>query len=160
MPRTDDHADHAAHSPEEATQMDASGVPDESLPATANNAGAASQNAVLPVSLAPDAMGASSPWKMSLPPGWVQLSPSAVKLLITLAAIGTRGTATQSELADLCGLSERTATKALAELQDHGLLVYEGNRGEGTTWHIAVCPMTLPDAARERYAAQLEQKAE
>jgi hypothetical protein len=138
---------------------DVIGVTSAWAPATVTVAGAGD---VLPVPV-PPAQDASAPHTSAtvLPilPGWAQLNASATKLWATLAYLGACGKATQKELARVAGMSERTVLTALANLQTHGLLVYTGNRGEGTCWQLLKIPETLPDAAKQHYAARLTKKA-
>jgi hypothetical protein len=135
-------------------------APQDTPPATATDAVAGASGAQqLPALLTKEVSGPRTTGPAILPAGWALITPAAVKVLLTLTFLGERGKATQKQLADITGLSERTILTALKLLDAHGLLVYEGARGEGTVWRLTKIPDTLPDAAKEYHGAQGKEAA-
>jgi hypothetical protein len=124
----------------------------EEAPATDAVAGAAD---LIPGLVAPEAAATDAvAGRRTPPPGWTLLNTSAVKLWVTLAFLGVSGRATQKQLAEAAGLSERTVLSALGELQALGLLTYQANQGQGTTWQLLPVPGALPGTASDFFRAR------
>jgi hypothetical protein len=153
-----DHQDDPATA-KNAVAGNTAGVPSQDAAAAAKNAVAGAGDAQALPAVITQEVTAPRPVKLAfLPPGWAQLTPTAVKLWMTLLFLGPRGKATQKELAAIAGMSERAVLSAFQVLGLHGLLNYKGAPGKGTAWQLTGVPHALPVAAKELYAARLEQQ--
>jgi len=90
--------------------------------------------------------------------GWDRVSPSSVKLYISLAAAGRTVKGTLQQIAQRSGLTKRTAITCMAELQALGWVDHKGKAGIGSTWTVKRPPKRMRQEAFDFYRWQLDKK--